>query len=344
MPRLLHAFSPYFGPICEHILERGLEETHPSSNRTLAARSDHINYVGAESVCVHTHVRLAYSDPDYRRCPSDVTCAVGSELMQQYKIDIPRQILARHSQDQSHHWFSGCSQKALSVKDTGTNSRTLYILASRELSPVTELMGTEFLSAWWDCVLCHHNLWEGGIHHCDITTGNLMYCRDASGRVVGVLNDLDLATFVVGQGPTGNRRMGTVLFMARHLLTRKSLDGDITRMYRHQLESFTWVLVWVCLRFHQSCERNDTFRRLGLWLKVDEQRCREKKNDLLVFPEGYSPSLAHKDNWALARYLMSLLLMQHREPLNFNRVDVVFAAFKEGKDGHEAWMKQRVKA
>ncbi|KAH7923180.1 hypothetical protein BV22DRAFT_985391, partial [Leucogyrophana mollusca] len=92
----------------------------------------------------------------------------------------------------------------------------------------------------------HRDLWKGGVHHRDISAGNLMYYKDESGRVVGVLNDFDLATLVIGKGPTGNQRTGTVPFMARDLLTKEGLDGDITHIYRHEVESFIWVLVWIC--------------------------------------------------------------------------------------------------
>ncbi|KAH7923181.1 hypothetical protein BV22DRAFT_1036642, partial [Leucogyrophana mollusca] len=44
-------------------------------------------------------------------------------------------------------------RRALGIANPENGSRTLYILVFRKLSPITELSGAEFLSAWWDCVL-----------------------------------------------------------------------------------------------------------------------------------------------------------------------------------------------
>ncbi|KAH7918214.1 hypothetical protein BV22DRAFT_1051880, partial [Leucogyrophana mollusca] len=73
-------------------------------------------------------------------------------------------------------------REALGLAGAREGSRSLYILVFPKLSPITDLSGDEFFSAWWDCVLCHRELWEGGIHHRDISAGNLMYYRDALGR------------------------------------------------------------------------------------------------------------------------------------------------------------------
>ncbi|KAH7927549.1 hypothetical protein BV22DRAFT_264501 [Leucogyrophana mollusca] len=243
-------------------------------------------------------------------------------------------------------------RRALGIANPQKGSRTLYIIVFRKLSPITDLSGAEFLSAWWDCVLCHRDLWKGGVHHRDISAGNLMYYRNRDGVVVGVLNDFDLATFVIGKGPTGNQRTGTVPFMARQLLTKEGLDGEITHVYRHEVESFIWVLVWVSLRLHQGHERNDKSRCLDLWLKADEEQCRKEKNDFLLHHEKFSPSFAHKDNWVLAKLFLRLLLDQDRKPFSFDGApvsddppdDVIFAEFKEGKDAHDAWMRRRVLA
>ncbi|GBE85467.1 hypothetical protein SCP_0706540 [Sparassis crispa] len=67
-----------------------------------------------------------------------------------------------------------------------------------------------------------------------------------------VLNDFDLA--VVREGseeerePAGKMRTGTVPFMALDLLMPGYYGGKIARLYRHDLESFVWVLPFVLLR------------------------------------------------------------------------------------------------
>ncbi|OAX42207.1 hypothetical protein K503DRAFT_661385, partial [Rhizopogon vinicolor AM-OR11-026] len=92
----------------------------------------------------------------------------------------------------------------------------------------------------------HHILWQKGVRHRDISPSNLMFyfSWDSSGRdvAVGILNDYDLSS--LKKGPTGRERTGTVPFMAIDLLTKKSLAGEVEHLYRHDAESFIWVLTW----------------------------------------------------------------------------------------------------
>ncbi|KAH7917955.1 hypothetical protein BV22DRAFT_1042084 [Leucogyrophana mollusca] len=241
-------------------------------------------------------------------------------------------------------------REALGIAGAREGSRSLYILVFPKLFPITELSGDEFLFAWWDCVVCHRELWEGGIHHRDISAGNLMYYRDQSGRAVGVLNDFDLATLAENEAPTGNQRTGTVPFMARELLSPEGLVGQITHMYQHDAESFVWVLVWVCLRFRGGQERRQQSRLLDAWLKADEETCRDKKNTFIM--EGtanITPSPSHERNWDLAMDLVDFLRQRggsRRRRRNNDREaqenfvaspdDAIFKVFEE----HVASMKQ----
>jgi len=89
----------------------------------------------------------------------------------------------------------------------------------------------------------HYRLWVNGIHHGDISLNNLMYSVSPIGKVEGVLNDYDLASW--DKFPTTNSdRTGTVPFMALELL-RGGLDRQIPRLYRHDAESFVWVLTYL---------------------------------------------------------------------------------------------------
>ena len=91
--------------------------------------------------------------------------------------------------------------------------------------------------------LGHYRLWVNGIHHGDISLNNLMYSVSPTGKVEGVLNDYDLASWE--KFPTTNSdRTGTVPFMALELL-RGGLDRQIPRLYRHDAESFVWVLTYL---------------------------------------------------------------------------------------------------
>jgi len=95
------------------------------------------------------------------------------------------------------------------------------------------------------CSPGHHHLWIHGIHHGDISLRNLMYNPSPTGKPEGVLNDYDLASLV--NSPTTNTdRTGTIPFLALDMLDH-NLDGQIPRLYRHDAESFIWVLTYITL-------------------------------------------------------------------------------------------------
>jgi hypothetical protein len=70
-----------------------------------------------------------------------------------------------------------------------------------------------------------------------------MYDIDETGEPVGVVNDFDLATWV-DHSTTNNDRTGTIPFMAIDLL-KGGLEGRIPRLYRHDMESFGWILTYI---------------------------------------------------------------------------------------------------
>jgi len=79
-----------------------------------------------------------------------------------------------------------------------------------------------------------------------------MYRDDDEGKLIGVLNDYDLSSSANALGPQGNERTGTMSFMALDLLTERGRRGKVEHLYRHDLESFMWVLPWVVLRYRDG--------------------------------------------------------------------------------------------
>jgi len=90
----------------------------------------------------------------------------------------------------------------------------------------------------------HFCLWKKGIHHGDVSLGNLMW---DDRRKVGILNDFDLARFADQDGASGKDNTGTMPYMALDLLSEEGLRGEIPRRYRHEAESFAWSLICLCL-------------------------------------------------------------------------------------------------
>ncbi|GJJ09879.1 hypothetical protein Clacol_004103 [Clathrus columnatus] len=135
-------------------------------------------------------------------------------------------------------------------------SRILHCAVFEKLSPLTDLKGLEFWKAYWDIVTTHHTLWEKGIEHCDISVSNLMY-RIKDKVPKGVLNDFDLSRLSIGgkrEGTRANDWTGTIPFIAIDLLSPSAEEGKVRHLYRHDLESFAWVLFWVVSHYDEGKE------------------------------------------------------------------------------------------
>ena len=158
----------------------------------------------------------------------------------------------------------------------------------------------------------HRVLWENGVRHRDISPSNLMFYLDSDGRVIGVLNDYDLSSLKIV--PTGRERTGTVPFMAIELLSDKAVAGKVEHCYRHDAESFIWVLTWVSLRYEDGKLRS-IGRPFDNWLTTDANGCREKKSDFLLNVQSPNqdiaiPSSSHQSNWQMALYCLRVLYQQ----------------------------------
>ncbi|CAE6378080.1 unnamed protein product [Rhizoctonia solani] len=119
------------------------------------------------------------------------------------------------------------------------------------LSPVCELItaikdASVLKTCFIKLVKAHHGLFEQKILHCDISIGNLMYdVRTQEPYLI----DVDLGKSIEKLGtPSSNHRTGTLPFMAIDLLVPKPPP----HLYRHDLESFFYVLVWICAKEHHG--------------------------------------------------------------------------------------------
>ena len=116
---------------------------------------------------------------------------------------------------------------------------------------------------------------------CDFPTG--------TGSPVGILNDFDLATWV-GHRTTNNDRTGTIPFMALDML-KGELDGRIPRLYRHDLESFSWVLGYVTVAYIEYKDHTIEDSPVGdvkMWFKDKDEDDREAHiSSKQLFHENY---------------------------------------------------------
>jgi hypothetical protein len=103
----------------------------------------------------------------------------------------------------------------------------------------------ELLEALRDAIQGHRSLLEDGkILHRDVSENNIIITElPAEDAPKGRLIDLDLAKELDGMPSGARHRTGTMQFMAIEVLEGKG------HTYRHDLESFFYVFVWMCIRY-----------------------------------------------------------------------------------------------
>ncbi|MCJ1360430.1 MAG: hypothetical protein MMC33_010435 [Icmadophila ericetorum] len=102
----------------------------------------------------------------------------------------------------------------------------------------------ELLTALRDSIKAHRSLYlTGKILHRDISENNIIITDpEKANGFTGMLIDMDLAK-EVGSARSGARHQtGTMQFMAIEVLRK------VAHTYRHDLESFFYVLLWICAR------------------------------------------------------------------------------------------------
>lgn len=86
---------------------------------------------------------------------------------------------------------------------------------------------------------------DGEILHRDVSINNIMITdKHCEGKPKGFLIDLDLAKVIGSEGSGSEHRTGTMEFMAINILRR-----DEPHSYRHDLESFFYVLIWIYVKY-----------------------------------------------------------------------------------------------
>ncbi|KAF6758692.1 hypothetical protein DFP72DRAFT_807706 [Ephemerocybe angulata] len=128
----------------------------------------------------------------------------------------------------------------------------------QSISVITAMPDATRVNHFIALIYCHAMLWSVGVEHGDISENNLMY-EESTGRPK--LCDFDLSQIRGDYRPSEHLNAGTWAFMAGDLLTYKAMEGKVTRLYRHDFESFIAVIVWVSLRYnngeHVPCPRLD---------------------------------------------------------------------------------------
>ncbi|KAI5832627.1 hypothetical protein K523DRAFT_234840 [Schizophyllum commune Tattone D] len=160
--------------------------------------------------------------------------------------------------------------------------RVLRLITTERLLPVHALTGEKFGRAWLQCTEVHYLNWMNGIRHQDPSLNNLMHRERDDGTVCAVLNDWDLALDAhEPRTHTGFETTGTIPFMAIDLLQPKALKGQVRHLYRHDLEAFVWILVWVVCCFHEGKRLAPLPNAFDRWTLGDPSQCLSSKRTIL---------------------------------------------------------------
>ncbi|KAH6977655.1 serine/threonine-protein kinase Sgk2 [Ilyonectria destructans] len=128
------------------------------------------------------------------------------------------------------------------------------------------------LTALEGCIDGHHSLHKAGLLHRDISINNLMVNEDEKNRSwTAFLIDLDLAIAQQREATSGAKgKTGTRAFMAIGAL----LDEE--HSFMHDLESFFWVLFWICIHYNGP-DDGKPVPRFEKWNYVDTDELAELK-------------------------------------------------------------------
>ncbi|KAM0265356.1 hypothetical protein ACHAQJ_000197 [Trichoderma viride] len=119
------------------------------------------------------------------------------------------------------------------------------------------------LAALENCIRGHESLREAGFLHRDISINNVVIDEDGPPDRKGFLIDLDLAIReqrIKGSGTKG--KTGTRAFMAIGVLLGER------HSFMHDLESFFWVLFWLCVHYNGPGKASKT--EFDKWNYMDD--------------------------------------------------------------------------
>ncbi|KAH6904281.1 hypothetical protein BKA70DRAFT_1297770 [Coprinopsis sp. MPI-PUGE-AT-0042] len=130
-------------------------------------------------------------------------------------------------------------------------SETPSALVMKKLQELDNLDPGGFQRFVWQIIRCVYLLWQVGIAHGDVSFWNMMFSV-SDDTTTAVLIDYSHATIMEPGTRSPNRpgfeNIGTRPFMAVDVGVdiESAVDPDFKRVFRHDLESALWCIVWYC--------------------------------------------------------------------------------------------------
>ncbi|KAJ7447078.1 hypothetical protein B0H11DRAFT_2248503 [Mycena galericulata] len=180
------------------------------------------------------------------------------------------------------------------------HSRMLPITIQNEIKPLNLLTSAGDLAEALRAIFeSYRSLYETAkILHRDISLNNLMYRTDGD-KIYGVLRESD-ATLPLTALPSSSkrRRAGTKLFIAIDLLA----PNPPVHLYRHDLESFLYVLVFLTRKIKGS--------KLAQWDFLDRHALKLEKTMVMLGDDSFPPSKANFESFRIWIFSMMILFIK----------------------------------
>ncbi|RMZ86345.1 hypothetical protein DV736_g6434, partial [Chaetothyriales sp. CBS 134916] len=230
---------------------RGLDQTGSSFSRSIpASRSDAESSQGS---------KRKPSVPEGQPSKKSRSNSQVSGLSQEYHA----------SQDTDVSVTGSFGDLGELVKDAFRRRTLMWLVvapAGRPLSTFSSVL--ELLRTLRDAIKAHQSLFKANILHRDISMNNIIITDpNEADRYSGMLIDMDMATRIgpdrVNEGSGAGQITGTLEFMAIEAL--RSMNRDIQHTYRHDLESFFYVFLSVCVNYGWLREQQPKRNPLRGW-------------------------------------------------------------------------------
>ncbi|KAJ7447076.1 hypothetical protein B0H11DRAFT_2248501 [Mycena galericulata] len=202
------------------------------------------------------------------------------------------------------------------------HSRMLPITIQNEIKPLNLLTTAGDLAEALRAIFeSYRSLYEmAKILHRDISLNNLMYRTDGD-KIYGVLRESD-ATLPLTALPSlsKRRRAGTKLFIAIDLLA----PNPPVHLYRHDLESFLYVLVFLTRKIKGS--------KLAQWDFLDRHALKLEKTMVMLGDDSFPPSKANFESFRIWIFSMKILFLRGYHARRCNMDDREMSLFMRMPD------------
>ncbi|KAL1757362.1 hypothetical protein FB107DRAFT_209386 [Schizophyllum commune] len=162
---------------------------------------------------------------------------------------------------------------------TRTHHRVLMFPFADDVTSVKSPL--ELLHVLCDAVLALQRMKAGRVMHCDISANNVRLWRPPTGRVRGMLIDLEKSCVLDEDGFVDEILMGTVVFMSLNVL-----EGKL-RTPADDLESIVYLLIYICTACDgpRGWRHPDAGAAIACWADISKEHIRHK-SDLRAAEDG----------------------------------------------------------